>query len=244
MQRHPIRRHAEVPWRTLQILSAHGGTICGGFARHVASSNNDSKSNDVDIYPQNEGSLQALTGAIRELQKDSGWGDWMDDPTNYHGVKAQKANIMENGKLYKVQLVHLADHAESILGTFDFTVCQAYLDFYSQTVVAPDYWKAHEDGRYLRLANTSRKYLSYRMIKYMDKGYMPDYETVVNFMAQMEISSTGVNIGQTSSEELANWLGMVYGYLAKENQPLAEKVSVLGQLLDSPSFHGTAGMNF
>jgi len=236
MKNQYILRPLEIPEEFLKQVYKNGGVVCGGFARHLASSNRDSSANDIDIYPRNSNSLRNLLVLLDKISNTGGWGV-ISEPTDYNGLRVSNLFITSHtDQRMKVQLVHMPMNPEKILHTFDFTVCQAYLDFYNNKVVTPLYWKQHEDARLLRLTDSNRNYLAYRLIKYIEKGYSPDYNTIMTFMARMKL---GEGNGDTAtSDMLAHWLAMVHIRLGNENTSLRDQISVLGQLLDNESFQG------
>ena len=235
MNTHPIMRIGDMPKKFLNDVYLSGGVVCGGFARHLASSNLDSVANDIDIYPMDLTALRLLLSLFNTYSIEGGWGN-LAAPTNYHGVSASNTVITHNRFHIRVQLVHMPMPPKEVINTFDFTVCQAYLDLYNQKIVTPSYWKLHEDARLLRLGTIKREYLSYRLIKYMKKGYAPDYDTIMTFMANIESSPN--KIGSPDAKELALWLSLVHELLDKDTASLRDQISVLGQLMDNDSFQG------
>lgn len=237
METHPIMRPAEMPEEFLKAVYNAGGVVCGGFARHLASSNKDSTSKDIDVYPLNKDALRNLIVVFDRISHDSGCGG-ISDTSLYQEVSSQTAFFQQNERTFKAQIVHMPMYPEEVLSTFDFTVCQAFLDLPRLRVITPQDWKYHEDTRLLRLTNSRRTYLAYRLTKYLDKGYSPNYETIMTFMSGMKMAPH--NNDTPTAGELASWLSLVHRCLHNNNDnvSLIDQISVLGQLIDNDCFQG------
>lgn len=217
-KQHIVRKKELSTIPLLHKIYDAGGVICGGFARHIASSNKNSIAQDIDVYSMGDSESEALDALFEKT-------GLKNRDTNYHGVSVSNYTLFEeDGDPRKIQLVHTAGSPEQVIVKFDFTVCQAFLDLSQERVLTSQEWKYHEDARMLRIANREREFLDWRLLKYMDKGYSPDFDAIMSF-------STGVE-----PESMCRWLAKIYKRLGESSRSLRDQVSVLGQLIDNETF--------
>lgn len=230
----------------LEVIDAayqRGGTICGGYARHLISKNKNSCTRDIDVYPTTENNLDRLSEWYTFLVKSrpSNWE--RGGRTEYHGIKVDNFIYYGNNKSYinKIQLVHLIGKPESIItDTFDITVCQAFIKYMPKVLygVTPEYWDEHEHKQLLRLnQHNNRTILPYRIVKYLEKGYKIDYETAMRFLANIDTNEILKEYGDVSSEDAAKlkketiklYIGQITKYM--EDQASIDKLLTFKALM-------------
>lgn len=250
---HPIEqtKHFETLSPLIKHVYRNGGVVCGGFARHLGTKD-DSTFGDIDVWPENEESLKNLLAFFtRLLHKIRNNKKVSINSSNYNGIENTRfvipfkdlyMNTSAPKSPYTFNIIHNPGKPEEIISDFDFTVCQAFLpDPRIPLIYAVDSWLIDNKEKILNIGSKTHKKSFYRIIKYIHKGYMPTYDTILNFIS---------NTDENNPRKIAQFLGKITQMLQitrimdKEdpNRTLVDKLVTLGKLMHAEGFNEGFGI--
>lgn len=148
-----------------RIISA-GGVIAGGFARYCCSTARDvAPASDIDVYAISMSAFDGLTTLLDSMcgsfTKETGISyNWTGDFLSLQLIKP-----VEEGNLVTV------GDPETIMSTYDFTVCKAAI-ISSTLCLVDERFSVDEAKKFLRIRKMGNPLSTLnRVIKYTKKGY-------------------------------------------------------------------------
>lgn len=208
----PIVRGLEKDTHLYNILleiDKRDGVVCGGFARYCAADKIiENEDFDVDIYPSDQNSYEIITGYLLTNRKKINWyGQFREGSPKYLTAKnvysgrlLTSINLSPMREWTKLQIIGMFGAPEEIINTFDFSICQAYLDLKNFCIkVVPNFIKS-EQNRVIELTNLQipevKEYKNgnmflHRFSKYKEKGYRIPAEVIIESLKGVESEHWG-----------------------------------------------------
>lgn len=206
----------------IEGIHLRGGRIAGSFAAHVASPNIGFNPSDIDIWVEDEQKSMKVVDFIKMHYyytvsvKGPRQNPYFEDISNIidvtvSGNPGKKFQVIENNKP-----IH------EVVSDFDYSICKAFLD----PSRIPGVWVDENflqdvENKRLRIdkVGDKRTYgaIFYRLTKYMDRGFRPKFEDIVQLIASVKEEDKLILIlyiiGMDSlSEKIRDKLKLLYSF--------------------------------
>jgi len=191
MLAYPIKISSEYISFIKEIYGLNG-FIAGSFAASCSGPNIGFVPNDIDIWPRTESSSQYILNYLKTLNYVYYKGS--NDLSHYMHLNARVHSFVPSFPfpfLQKIQFIEFPNEPiEIINNTFDFSICKVYIENLNTLILSDYFFQDLVDKRlrYNCLIKRPGNNLIYRLNKYIERKYLPNFEDCINMISSINDS--------------------------------------------------------